>query len=271
MGNISSHCESIIRIQEGMCFRKEVVMITDELFNSIIIKLKNGEQISREMSEVLLMIKTDENVAQAFLLEFLNKIIESGNYNVQIMKIISDFLSNRIDIKTLSYKLFNEGKTGYGLNDDLYDKSLILHDNYKRGLRCYIYPYSKAQFYHYKDTESIIEKMLRVLFEFTRVDEPYLRGVCFDYCMFLCALDIIKRNRTDFIIECGITLSGEIHWFIVKNNSEVLDSFNGIYTDLNRYKIKGVISEIIPVGRNLTAPDNDQAFDGNIGKIQFHV
>lgn len=149
--------------------------MTDELFNKIILNLKSGKPISADVDEILDMIRKDENTMQFFLSTFLYKIIESNKYSKEVISIVNDYLSGRIDIKTLSYKLFNEGKTGYSEYDDIYDKSLIVHDNIKRGLRDYIYQYKKAQFYHFRENETLFEKMLRVLFEFTRDDEPYLR------------------------------------------------------------------------------------------------
>lgn len=188
-------------------------IITDELFCQIISKLKNGELISSEMSRVFEIFSDNENLAYSFLKEFLDKIKDSNNYNSEIMNIIDNFLNGTISIKDLSYKIFNDGKTGYTEFDGLMDRSLIRHDNIKRGLCKYIYPYKTSQFYHFRNHESYFEKMIRVLFEFTRGDEPYLRGVCFDYCLFLCALDMVRNNKTDFIIKCAIETEG-INFFI---------------------------------------------------------
>lgn len=231
--------------------------ISDEMFKNIIFKLKNGEKISTDMSEILSMIKVGNDVAQKFLLEFLNKILESKNYNDKVMNVINDFLSDKIDISTLSYKLFNEGKIGYEEYDDLFDESLILHDNLKRGMKDYIYRYNRPQFYYHN--ESNFEKMIRVLFEFTRGDEPYLRGVCFDYCMFLSALDIAKHKNTDFIIMCGVDTSREINYFLVRKNgnSEVLDPYNGVYTDIKNYKVRGILGSITLDSENLTEYEDD--------------
>lgn len=229
--------------------------MTDELFNKIILNLKSGKPISADVDEILDMIRKDENTMQFFLSTFLYKIIESNKYSKEVISIVNDYLSGRIDIKTLSYKLFNEGKTGYSEYDDMYDKSLIVHDNIKRGLRDYIYQYKKAQFYHFRENETLFEKMLRVLFEFTRDDEPYLRGVCFDYCMFLTALNIIKEKESSFIIVDGIESNGEHNWLIINNDGDktVLDPFNGIYTRLEDYKvIKGIISVMQTDAKNLT-------------------
>lgn len=234
--------------------------LTSERFRHIIDNLKNGIKITEEVKYIFDEIKSDESKMQSFLLEFLNKIIDSKNYNVQIMGLINEFMSDKIDIQTLSYKLFNEGKIGYSELDDLYDKSLIVHDNLKRGLKDYIYPYKKAQFYHLRNEESIFEKMIRVLFEFTREDEKNTRGVCFDYCLFLTALDIIKEKKTDFIIMNGIETNGENNYFIVRNNSscDVIDPFNGIYTTINNYNIKGVESIIIPDAKSIIKPECNQ-------------
>lgn len=176
------------------------------------------------------------------------------------MGLINEFMSDRINIQDLSYKLFNEGKTGYSEFDDLHDKSLIVHDNLKRGLNDYIYPYKRAQFHHLNNDESILEKMIRVIFEFTRGDENNIRGVCFDYCLFLTALDIIKEKKTDFIIMCGIETNGEHNYFIVKNNGlyDIIDPFNGIYTTFKDYDIRGVESVIIPDAENIIKPECEQ-------------
>ena len=106
--------------------------LTSERFRHIIDNLKNGIKITEEVKYIFDEIKSDESKMQSFLLEFLNKIIDSKNYNVQIMGLINEFMSDKIDIQTLSYKLFNEGKIGNSESDDLYDKSLIVHDRIKR-------------------------------------------------------------------------------------------------------------------------------------------
>lgn len=229
--------------------------ITKELFDSICIKLRNGELISGDVSEILQNIETNENYAQVYLIEFLNRIVENNSYNVKIMNVINSYLDGEIDINTLSYKLFNEGKKGYEEWDDLFDESLILHDNCKRGLIDYIYPYKKAQFYHFEEGETIFEKMIRVLFEFTRGDDPYIRGVCFDYCIFLAALNILKEGKTDFIIVCGIEPDGP-NYFILRSNKkpEILDPFNGVYiNDMDKYKCKVINHYIVPTGKNLVS------------------
>ena len=176
------------------------------------------------------------------------------------MGLINEFMSDRINIQDLSYKLFNEGKMGYSEFDDLYDKSLIVHDNLKRGLNDYIYPYKSPQFHHLNNDESILEKMIRVIFEFTRGDENNIRGVCFDYCLFLTALDIIKEKKTDFIIMCGIGTNGENSYFIARNNGlyDIIDPFNGIYTTFKDYDIRGVESVIIPDAENIIKPECEQ-------------
>ena len=234
--------------------------LTLERFQKIIDNLKNGIKITEEVKYIFNEIKSDDGKIQSFLLEFLNKIIDSKNYNVQIMGLINEFMSDRINIQDLSYKLFNEGKTGYSEFDDLYDKSLIVHDNLKRGLNDYIYPYKSPQFHHLNNDESILEKMIRVIFEFTRGDENNIRGVCFDYCLFLTALDIIKEKKTDFIIMCGIGTNGENSYFIARNNGlyDIIDPFNGIYTTFKDYDIRGVESVIIPDGENIIKPECEQ-------------
>lgn len=231
--------------------------MTDEIFEEIILKLKSGKLISEETKEILKAIKFDESAPQRFLLDFLNRIIRTQKYNVKIVELIEEFLSGKIDIKTMSYKLFNEGKKGYGEFCDIYDESLIRHDNLKRGLCDYIYPYEKPQFYHFAASESIFEKMIRTIFEFTRGDEPYPRGVCFDYCMFLCALDIIKEGRTRYTITCGIEKNGAINYFI-SDQSEVIDPFNGIYTSIDNYEINGSVNTIIPNGVGLTMNERNE-------------
>ena len=142
----------------------------------------------------------------------------------------------------------------------MYDKSLIVHDNLKRGLNDYIYPYKSPQFHHLNNDESILEKMIRVIFEFTRGDENNIRGVCFDYCLFLTALDIIKEKKTDFIIMCGIGTNGENSYFIARNNGlyDIIDPFNGIYTTFKDYDIRGVESVIIPDAENIIKPECEQ-------------
>ena len=225
-------------------------MVPDELFKNIILKLRNGQPISSEMSDVLDRIKSNSKYAQEFLLDFLDKIIEIGEYNAEVMRIIGEFLSGTIDMEEFSYKLFNAGKVGYDEFDDISDESLIRHDNIKRGLHDYIYPFSTAQFYHPISDESIFEKMIRTIFEFTRDDEPYLRGVCYDYCLFLCALDIMKNGSTKYTMRCGIERGRGVNWFM-HDGSKVVDPFNGIYTDDKKYKISCVREIITPFGDNL--------------------
>lgn len=221
-------------------------IITDELFSQIISKLKNGELISSEMSIVFELFSDDENLAYRFLKEFLDKIKDSNNYNSEIMNLIDNFLNGTICIKELSFGLFNAGKTGYTEFDDLKDRSLIRHDNIKLGLCDYIYPYKTPQFSSIYN-ESYFEKMIRVLFEFTRGDEPYLRGVCIDYCLFLCALDMVKNNKTDFIIKCAIENEGGNNYFIQRQNEEeeILDPFNGIYTVSSEYMNSGIVLVVL--------------------------
>ncbi len=221
--------------------------ISNDKFNIIIFNLKTGKRISDEVIEMLELIKQDESMLQFFLSDFLYKIVESNEYNKEVVRVINDYLLGRITIEMLSYKLFNHGKVGYSELDDLYDKSLIVHDNIKRGLTDYNYPYKNAQFHHFINDETIFEKMIRVLYEFTRNDEPNLRGVCFDYCIFLTALNIIKEKETKFVILNGIERDGSTNWFIINNENDktVLDPFNGIYTKLKDYKeVKGVVSVI---------------------------
>ena len=62
--------------------------ITKELFDSICIKLRNGELISGDVSEILQSIETKEDYAQVYLIEFLNRIVENNSYNVKIMNVI---------------------------------------------------------------------------------------------------------------------------------------------------------------------------------------
>ena len=174
--------------------------MTNEIFKKIIVNLKNGDRITDETAYLLSEIALDESEVQRIFLDFIRKIIDTNNYNKEVMKIIQEFLSGNIDLKTASFRIFNAGKTGNSEFDDLSDKSLILPDNLKRGLNDFNYPYKKAQFYHFSSEESIFDKMLRVLFEFTRGDEQYLRGVCFDYCLFLSALDIMKNNELYYLL-----------------------------------------------------------------------
>ena len=120
--------------------------ISDDKFNRIIFNLKTGKRISNEVIEMIELIKQDESMLQFFLSTFLYKIIESNEYNKEVVMVINDYLLGRITIEMLSYKLFNHGKVGYSELDDLYDKSLIVHDNIKRGIKDYKYQYINAQF-----------------------------------------------------------------------------------------------------------------------------
>ena len=239
--------------------------ISDDKFNRIIFNLKTGKRISNEVIEMIELIKQDERMLQFFLSTFLYKIIESNEYNKEVVMVINDYLLGRITIEMLSYKLFNHGKVGYSELDDLYDKSLIVHDNIKRGIKDYKYQYINAQFYHFINNETIFEKMIRVLYEFTRNDEPYLRGVCFDYCIFLTSLNIIKEKETKFVIFNGIEDEGTTNWFIINNENDktVLDPFNGIYTKLEDYKVvKGVVS-VIPT-------DVEYLMGCEVGQFDFY-
>lgn len=239
--------------------------ISDDKFNRIIFNLKTGKRISNEVIEMIELIKQDESMLQFFLSAFLYKIIESNEYNKEVIMVINDYLLERITIEMLSYKLFNHGKVGYSELDDLYDKSLIVHDNIKRGIKDYKYQYINAQFYHFINNETIFEKMIRVLYEFTRNDEPYLRGVCFDYCIFLTSLNIIKEKETKFVIFNGIEDEGTTNWFIINNENDktVLDPFNGIYTKLEDYKVvKGVVS-VIPT-------DVEYLMGCEVGQFDFY-
>lgn len=239
--------------------------ISDDKFNRIIFNLKTGKRISNEVIEMIELIKQDERMLQFFLSTFLYKIIESNEYNKEVVMVINDYLLGRITIEMLSYKLFNHGKVGYSELDDLYDKSLIVHDNIKRGIKDYKYQYINAQFYHFINDETIFEKMIRVLYEFTRNDEPYLRGVCFDYCIFLTSLNIIKEKETKFVIFNGIEDEGTTNWFIINNENDktVLDPFNGIYTKLEDYKVvKGVVS-VIPT-------DVEYLMGCEVGQFDFY-
>ena len=66
--------------------------LTLERFQKIIDNLKNGIKITEEVKYIFNEIKSDDGKIQSFLLEFLNKIIDSKNYNVQIMGLINEFM-----------------------------------------------------------------------------------------------------------------------------------------------------------------------------------
>ena len=58
----------------------------------------------------------------------------------------------------------------------------------------------------------------------------------------------------------GIETNCENNYFIVRNNSscDVIDPFNGIYTTINNYNIKGVESIIIPDAKSIIKPECNQ-------------
>ena len=83
--------------------------ITKELFDSICIKLRNGELISGDVSEILQSIETNENYAQVYLIEFLNRIVENNSYNGIKMAMVNQTVikigksSNQIVFNTFTY------------------------------------------------------------------------------------------------------------------------------------------------------------------------
>lgn len=193
------------------------------LFETIINNLREGNSISEVTNEIKLNISNGNLNTPDIILAFIKYL--KSNYlnekNSETFAMIEKYFSNQMSLQQLSQETFL--------------KKVVVDQDKRDG--------HQPQFRHKLD-ETFLDKIFRVIYEFTRNDLKKPKGVCFDFCLFITGLSVAKKDRRQIYIWNSIEKSSGENNFILfcveENNVIVYDPFNGVYLPLEKYDIASV-------------------------------
>lgn len=225
------------------------------LFETIINNLREGNSISKVTNEIKLNISNGNLNTPDIILAFIKYL--KSNYlnekNSETFAMIEKYFSNQMSLQQLSQETFL--------------KKVVVDQDKRDG--------HQPQFRHKLD-ETFLDKIFRVIYEFTRNDLKKPKGVCFDFCLFITGLSIAKKDRRQIYIWNSIEKkSGEnnfILFCVEENNVIVYDPFNGVYLPLEKYDIASVGLGLIELNNInlLKASSPLTGFDFNPDNIMFY-
>ena len=193
------------------------------LFETIINNLREENSISEVTNEIKLNISNGNLNTPDIILAFIKYL--KSNYlnekNSETFAMIEKYFSNQMSLQQLSQETFL--------------KKVVVDQDKRDG--------HQPQFRHKLD-ETFLDKIFRVIYEFTRNDLKKPKGVCFDFCLFITGLSVAKKDRRQIYIWNSIEKSSGENNFILfcveENNVIVYDPFNGVYLPLEKYDIASV-------------------------------
>ena len=225
------------------------------LFETIINNLREGNSISEVTNEIKLNISNGNLNTPDIILAFIKYL--KSNYlnekNSETFAMIEKYFSNQMSLQQLSQETFL--------------KKVVVDQDKRDG--------HQPQFRHKLD-ETFLDKIFRVIYEFTRNDLKKPKGVCFDFCLFITGLSIAKKDRRQIYIWNSIEKSSGENNFILfcveENNVIVYDPFNGVYLPLEKYDIASVGLGLIELNNInlLKASSPLTGFDFNPDNIMFY-
>lgn len=225
------------------------------LFETIINNLREGNSISEVTNEIKLNISNGNLNTPDIILAFIKYL--KSNYlnekNSETFAMIEKYFSNQMSLQQLSQETFL--------------KKVVVDQDKRDG--------HQPQFRHKLD-ETFLDKIFRVIYEFTRNDLKKPKGVCFDFCLFITGLSIAKKDRRQIYIWNSIEKSSGENNFILfcveENNVIVYDPFNGVYLPLEKYDIASVGLRLIELNdiNLLKASFPLTGFDSNPDNIMFY-
>ena len=225
------------------------------LFETIINNLREGNSISEVTNEIKLNISNGNLNTPDIILAFIKYL--KSNYlnekNSETFAMIEKYFSNQMSLQQLSQETFL--------------KKVVVDQDKRDG--------HQPQFRHKLD-ETFLDKIFRVIYEFTRNDLVKPKGVCFDFCLFITGLSIAKKDRRQIYIWNSIEKSSGENNFILfcveENNVIVYDPFNGVYLPLEKYDIASVGLGLIELNNInlLKASSPLTGFDFNPDNIMFY-
>ena len=195
----------------------------EALFETIINNLREENSINETTNEIRLNIANGNLNVSDIILAFI-KYLES-NYlnekNSETFTMIERYLNNQISLQQ-----FSQGTIL---------KKVVVDQDKKDG--------HHPQFRHNQD-ETFLDEIFRVIYEFTRNDLARPKGVCYDFCLFIIGLSIVKKDKRKIYIWNSIEHSSGENNFILfcveDNNVIVYDPFNDAYMPLEKYNIANV-------------------------------
>ena len=198
------------------------------LFETIINNLREENSIKETTNEIRLNIANGNLNVSDIILAFI-KYLES-NYlnekNSETFTMIERYLNNQISLQQ-----FSQGTIL---------KKVVVDQDKKDG--------HHPQFRHNQD-ETFLDEIFRVIYEFTRNDLARPKGVCYDFCLFITGLSIVKKDKRKIYIWNSIEHSSGENNFILfcveDNNVIVYDPFNDAYMPLEKYNIANVGFKLI--------------------------
>ena len=192
----------------------------NNFFPKIVDSLQKGdsiESITRDIKNNLANGDLDLSTIILEYLQYLNQHFHNKN-NSNSFEIINNYLRGNYTLKEMSSRLFINQIT-------------IDHDK-REG--------HSGQFYHHKN-EAFLDKIFRIIYEFTRNDIKRPKGVCFDFCLFLFGLSVAKNDKNKFYIWNSIeNKSGENNYILFgidNNDIMVYDPFNRLYLSPFEYNL----------------------------------
>lgn len=225
------------------------------LFETIINNLRDGNSISEVTNEIKLNISNGNLNTPDIILAFIKYL--KSNYlnekNSETFAMIEKYFSSQMSLQQLSQETFL--------------KKVVVDQDKRDG--------HQPQFRHKLD-ETFLDKIFRVIYEFTRNDLVKPKGVCFDFCLFITGLSIAKKDRRQIYIWNSIEKSSGENNFILfcveDNNVVVYDPFNGVYLPLEKYDIASVGLRLIELNdiNLLKASSPLTGFDFNPDNIMFY-
>ena len=195
----------------------------ENVFEKIVNNLKDRSSINVVTDEIRNNISkgifNTSDVISAFIKYLKSNYLNENNYEMFAM--IEDYYSDQISLLQLSQETFS--------------KKVMIDEDKRDG--------HPAQFRHMLD-ETFLDKIFRVIYEFTRNDLERPKGVCFDFCLFIAGLSIAKKDKRQIYMWNSIEKSSGENNFVLfcveDDNVTVYDPFNELYLPIEKYDIANV-------------------------------
>ena len=195
----------------------------ENVFEKIVNNLKDRSSINVVTDEIRNNISkgifNTSDVISAFIKYLKSNYLNENNYEMFAM--IEDYYSDQISLLQLSQETFS--------------KKVMIDEDKRDG--------HPAQFRHMLD-ETFLDKIFRVIYEFTRNDLERPKGVCFDFCLFIAGLSIAKKDKRQIYMWNSIEKSSGENNFVLfcveDDNVTVYDPFNELYLPIEKYDLANV-------------------------------